>query len=99
MGLEDLHNHPSASSSSNSSIKRRSDSQNCETKNEETKTPAENPNNNECRTLSIFSLSGFIRLISVPIKYFCKNIIDLIKFTWSLLGFNQPREYYLEQDL
>lgn len=50
------------------------------------------PNTNECRTLSIFSLSGFIRILSVPIKYFCRNIIDLIKFTWSLLGFNQPRK-------
>lgn len=46
---------------------------------------------NECRQLSLFTISGFFRIISTPLKYFCKNIIDLIKFTWSLLGFNQPQ--------
>lgn len=81
-----------SSTSSSTLNKRRSD--NCEsTKNElrsDEQTNEISNNRNECRQLSLFTLSGFIRILSVPVKFFCKNVIDLIKFTWSLLGFNQP---------
>jgi len=80
---------PSTSSSANSLVKRRTE--NRETEKKEESNDDNTINSNETRTLSIFSLSGFIRILSVPIKYFCKNLIDLIKFTWSLIGFNQPQ--------